>query len=155
MQRTAHPAGVPMDLGQSLRGVDVGPWHRATGRTCPMPGETAIPRTEQRKHRNARTQHVTLSRRVVLYTSRTNHLRTPVRQRCGSHIPRGACPWDMEGAIIQLPSARQAVLRITSGLGLFWIDAHADCNTPGSTPSGNVHGMPLAVLTGHGYYHTR
>ncbi len=35
-------------------------------------------------------------------------------------------------------------------LGLVWVDAHTDMNTPGSTPSGNIHGMPLAVLLGHG-----
>jgi len=35
-------------------------------------------------------------------------------------------------------------------LGLIWIDAHADMNTPATTPSGNVHGMPLACLTGQG-----
>ena len=35
-------------------------------------------------------------------------------------------------------------------LGLLWIDAHADINTPESSPSGNVHGMPLAALMGLG-----
>ena len=35
-------------------------------------------------------------------------------------------------------------------IGLIWVDAHSDMNTPGTSPSGNVHGMPLAVLTGHG-----
>lgn len=35
-------------------------------------------------------------------------------------------------------------------LGLIWIDAHADFNTPETSPSGNIHGMPLAVLTGRG-----
>jgi arginase len=34
--------------------------------------------------------------------------------------------------------------------GLLWIDAHADMNTPDSSPSGNVHGMPLACCVGHG-----
>jgi arginase len=34
--------------------------------------------------------------------------------------------------------------------GLIWFDAHADMNTPETTPSGNIHGMPLAVLLGHG-----
>jgi len=34
--------------------------------------------------------------------------------------------------------------------GLIWFDAHADMNTPESTPSGNIHGMPLAVLLGYG-----
>jgi arginase len=35
-------------------------------------------------------------------------------------------------------------------LGLIWFDAHADMNTPETTPSGNVHGMPLAALLGYG-----
>src|SRR6185436_21116159 len=33
-------------------------------------------------------------------------------------------------------------------IGLLWIDAHGDMNTPATTPSGNVHGMPLAALIG-------
>jgi arginase len=37
-----------------------------------------------------------------------------------------------------------------SKIGLIWIDAHADMNTPESSPSGNVHGMPLACLVGMG-----
>jgi len=35
-------------------------------------------------------------------------------------------------------------------LGVLWVDAHTDMNTPDTTPSGNIHGMPLAVLLGHG-----
>jgi arginase len=39
----------------------------------------------------------------------------------------------------------------TGRTGILWLDAHADFNTPETSPSGNVHGMPLAVLTGHGH----
>lgn len=35
-------------------------------------------------------------------------------------------------------------------VGLLWIDAHGDFNTPQTSPSGNIHGMPLAALTGRG-----
>ncbi len=35
-------------------------------------------------------------------------------------------------------------------LGVIWVDAHTDMNTPASSPSGNIHGMPLATLLGHG-----
>ena len=35
-------------------------------------------------------------------------------------------------------------------VGVLWVDAHTDMNTPDSSPSGNIHGMPLAVLLGHG-----
>lgn len=40
--------------------------------------------------------------------------------------------------------------RVGKELGVLWVDAHADMNTPATTPSGNVHGMPLAVLLGYG-----
>jgi arginase len=36
-------------------------------------------------------------------------------------------------------------------LGVVWVDAHSDMNTPETTPSGNVHGMSLAILMGHGH----
>ena len=36
-------------------------------------------------------------------------------------------------------------------LGVLWVDAHSDYNTPASSPSGNIHGMPLAALVGDGY----
>ncbi|MGE3468675.1 MAG: arginase, partial [Pyrinomonadaceae bacterium] len=35
-------------------------------------------------------------------------------------------------------------------IGLIWFDAHADINTPDTSPSGNIHGMPLAAILGHG-----
>lgn len=37
-----------------------------------------------------------------------------------------------------------------NNIGLIWFDAHGDMNSPGSSPSGNIHGMPLAVLLGQG-----
>lgn len=40
-------------------------------------------------------------------------------------------------------------------LGILWIDAHADFNTPASSPSGNLHGMPLAIACGHGHRELR
>ena len=45
------------------------------------------------------------------------------------------------------------VARSTPGVrtGVIWVDAHADFNTPATSPSGNIHGMPLATLTGLGH----
>lgn len=48
-------------------------------------------------------------------------------------IPHGGC----SGTKMAFPEAR---------IGVVWIDAHADLHTPWTTPSGNVHGMPLALL---------
>ena len=40
--------------------------------------------------------------------------------------------------------------RESKTVGFLWLDAHGDINTPESSPSGNVHGMPLASLVGYG-----
>lgn len=47
-------------------------------------------------------------------------------------------------AVARHCAARQRPLHV------LWLDAHADFNVPGSSPTGNLHGMPVAVLTGHG-----
>lgn len=42
-------------------------------------------------------------------------------------------------------------IRTKGDLGLIWIDAHLDAHTPQTTPSGNIHGMPVAALLGYGH----
>ncbi|MCA1613291.1 MAG: arginase, partial [Acidobacteria bacterium] len=49
----------------------------------------------------------------------------------------------LAGVVAAVPAERRPV-------GLVWFDAHADMNTPETTPSGNIHGMPLAALLGYG-----
>ncbi len=47
-------------------------------------------------------------------------------------------------------SGASHALRDQGDIGLIWIDAHFDAHTPQTSPSGNIHGMPVAVLLGHG-----
>jgi len=47
-------------------------------------------------------------------------------------------------------SGAASALKEKGPLGLIWIDAHMDCHTPSSSHTGNIHGMPLATLLGHG-----
>lgn len=51
---------------------------------------------------------------------------------------------------IAIGSVAGAAQAASQNIGLIWIDAHADINTPATSPSGNVHGMPVAVLLGQG-----
>jgi arginase len=52
-------------------------------------------------------------------------------------------------AIGTIAGSAQAVKeRLGKEIAVIWVDAHADINTPESSPSGNIHGMPLAFLTG-------
>src|SRR5256714_5217223 len=53
-------------------------------------------------------------------------------------------------AIGSVPGGASVYPKREHTVGLIWFDAHADMNTPETTPSGNIHGMPLAVLFGYG-----
>jgi arginase len=57
---------------------------------------------------------------------------------------------DHSVAIGTVAGASQAYRRRNEKVGVIWIDAHADMNTPESSPSGNIHGMPLACCLGRG-----
>lgn len=64
-------------------------------------------------------------------------------------LRRGACPLVVGGDHSISIGSVAAALEFTKGdLALLWIDAHADVNTPNSSPSGNLHGMPIAALMG-------
>ncbi len=58
---------------------------------------------------------------------------------------------DHSQAIGSVAGAAQHLKSQNESLGVLWFDAHADMNTPETSPSGNIHGMPLAVLIGKGH----
>jgi arginase len=70
-----------------------------------------------------------------------------------SALEKGAIPLVLGGdhslAAGSVGAPAEFARRQNKPLGLFWIDAHGDMNTPGTSPSGNVHGMPLAALLGN------
>ncbi len=57
---------------------------------------------------------------------------------------------DHSQAIGTIAGMARAYRKRQQSMGVFWVDAHTDMNTPESSPSGNIHGMPLATLLGHG-----
>jgi arginase len=69
-------------------------------------------------------------------------------------LSRGAVPVVLGGdhsvAVGTVGGVSQHYREQGASIGLIWVDAHADMNTPESSPSGNVHGMPLACLVGMG-----
>ncbi|MCX5676518.1 MAG: arginase [Planctomycetota bacterium] len=73
-----------------------------------------------------------------------------LRDAVARSIREGRMPISMGGdhslAIGSMAGAAVAVGR----LGCIWLDAHPDANTPQTSPSGNIHGMPVAVAVGHG-----
>lgn len=147
-RRPVEILGVPMDLGQDRRGVDMGPsairYARLKsslenlgypvgylGNVEPPIPELADP-GDQRGHLSA-----------------VRDICVKVSERAGEMVSRGSFP-------IFLGGDHSVSIGTVSGVaaagrtGMIWLDAHADYNTHETSPSGNIHGMPLAVLTGQG-----
>jgi arginase len=161
VSRTVQVIGVPMDLGANRRGVDMGPsairyadLHRRLERlgiTVRDRGNLKVadraeglvsgrdaPDDESTARRRHRAHHVEEIVRVM----------TELAMQVEAVARAGDLPIVLGGdhsiAMGTLAGLRRAGRRP----GVVWIDAHGDINTPRSTPSGNVHGMPLAVAVG-------
>jgi len=142
--------GVPMDLGQGRRGVDMGPSAIRYGRLHEVLeglshkvfdyGDIDVPVVES-LHRPA-------SSGGLVYLE-------AIRQACAETIetlaqmPTDTFPIVLGGDhSIAMGSVTGASRK--ERIGVIWVDAHADFNTPQTSPSGNIHGMPLAHLCGIG-----
>lgn len=151
--------GVPMDLGQQRRGVDMGPsavryaglFDRLSrlGHTVEDMGNIAVP---VRDERSVRAHHRADSGDGM------RHLPEVVAACTEIYAVSKGCAGASEIPIF-LGGDHSIAIGTVGGassagpLGLIWVDAHGDYNTPEITPSGNIHGMPVAVLTGSGHPH--
>ena len=148
-----HIIGVPLDLGSGRRGVDMGPSAvriaglgdqlAALGYAVVDRGNVAVPLPE----------HLTPD-------DDTKKFIGPIAEACrnlhalaSDALLAGALPIIIGGdhsVAAGSVSATARWMRDTTGapLGVIWVDAHGDMNTPQSTTSGNVHGMPLSALLG-------
>jgi arginase len=151
--RPVHIIGVPLDLGGARRGVDMGPSAfriaglgdriSELGRAVVDQGDlpSAIPETQH---------EVDPTKKYVNEIARV--CRGLYEMALRSH-EAGALPLVLGGdhslAAGSVAASADFVRQMTSyPLGLIWVDAHGDMNTPQTTTTGNVHGMPLAALLG-------
>jgi arginase len=151
--KTVHIIGVPLDLGGARRGVDMGPSAlriaglsdriAELGYTVSDRGDlpSAIPETQEA---------VDSTKKYINEIARVCRELYDVTLR--SH-EAGALPLVLGGdhslAAGSVAASADYVRQLTSyPLGLIWVDAHGDMNTPQTTTTGNVHGMPLAALLG-------
>jgi arginase len=144
--------GVPMDLGQDRRGVDMGPsairYARIEaalenlGHGVTDLGNAGVPIPE-----------VVAAGEEVKHLAAVKSVCEEVSQRAAAIVSEGLFPIFLGGDHSISIGTVSGVARSTSGerTGLIWADAHADFNTPATSPSGNIHGMPLATLTGRGH----
>ena len=151
--KSVHIIGVPLDLGGGRRGVDMGPSAlriaglgeqiAALGYAVTDKGDlpTPIPETQER-----RDEHKKYIRDIARVCQK-------VYQTSLASLDEGALPLVLGGdhsigAGSVAAAAEWARRTRQLPIGLLWIDAHGDMNTPATSLSGNVHGMPLAALLG-------
>ncbi len=141
--------GVPIDLGADRRGVDMGPSAiryshlqkklEDLGYAVQDEGNVEVPIAEMCSITNPKLKYIDciipLSRRVA--------------GAVATSVQGGRFPLVLGGDhSLSIGSVRGAARN--KKLGVIWIDAHADFNTAETTPSGNIHGMSLAILAGQG-----
>ena len=153
--KPVHIIGVPLDLGAGRRGVDMGPSAfriaglgdqiALLGRTVVDRGDVATPIRETQPTATDPTKKFIDAIARVCRSVHDEVLRA---------LEEDAVPVVLGGdhslAAGSVAASADWVRRSSNRpLGLIWVDAHGDMNTPSTTGSGNVHGMPLAALLGH------
>lgn len=146
--------GVPLDLGQSRRGVDMGPSAvrvagldarlEELGHVVEDAGNIAVAIAEQKKIGDGRAKYL-----KEIAATCTEEAELVLRTLAAGKVPL-VLGGDHSVAAGTVAGVAEFYRRQGQKIGLIWIDAHTDINTPQSSPSGNVHGMPLAATMGLG-----
>jgi arginase len=152
--KPVHIIGVPLDLGGGRRGVDMGPSAfriagigdliAALGYQVVDNGDLPAPIPETQKPADERKKYIGEIARVC---RRLYDVSLKALEADALPVVLGGDHSLAAGSV----AASAAWIRRTASrpLGLIWVDAHGDMNTPETTTSGNVHGMPLAALLGN------
>ncbi len=146
--------GVPIDLGGAHRGVDMGPSAlrvaglvedlRLLGHKVTDLGNVAVPVPQSIGSGDPQARYL-----------------PEITQVCRNVTERVMLEADGDSSMIVLGGDHSAAIGSVSAtaavaaqrgqrIGLIWVDAHTDMNTPETSPSGNIHGMPVACLIGEG-----
>lgn len=146
--------GVPMDLGAGHRGVDMGPSAiriagvgeklQHLGHTVVDEGDIPIKTPEQQKIKDQKLKYLPeIVRACTLLSSKVE------KTLINGYFPL-VLGGDHSIAIGTIAGVSNYCARQNKTLGVIWVDAHGDMNTTETSPSGNIHGMPLAASIGVG-----
>jgi arginase len=146
--------GVPLDLGQSRRGVDMGPSAvrvaglqarlEELGHVVEDAGNEPVAIPEQKKEGDPHAKYL-----KEITATCTHHAELVLKTLAAHKVPL-VLGGDHSVAVGTVAGVAEFYRRQEQKIGLIWIDAHTDINTPETSPSGNVHGMPLAATMGLG-----
>jgi arginase len=154
--RQSHVAiiGAPMDLGAGRRGVDMGP---SALRLANLNEKLASLGYEVQDLGNVivdQPEASPVGPPHARYLAQIAHTCTRLAEMVERAAAEGRVPLVLGGdhsiAIGTITGMAAFFRKRQQRMGLIWIDAHADMNTPESSPSGNIHGMPLACAIGLG-----
>ena len=151
---TIHIIGVPMDLGAGRRGVDMGPSAiriagigerlRELGYKVIDEGDLSIKTQEEQRIKDPHAKYLPeISRALNVLGRKVSKIAHH------GHFPL-VLGGDHSVAIGTISGIAAHARTKHKKIGVLWIDAHGDFNTPEISPSGNIHGMPLAICTGLG-----
>jgi arginase len=152
--RTVRIIGVPLDLGASRRGTDVGPSAlriaglgaalKRMGYDVALEEDIPAPAMETRRSEDKHAR----------YKPQILDVCTRLAKRVKEVVDAGDFPLVLGGdhsiAMGTVAGTAAHYHEKEQSIGLIWFDAHGDMNVPESSPSGNIHGMPLAHLLGKG-----
>ena len=154
LARRIRVVGVPLDMGASRRGVDMGPSAmrvaglekrlEALGHQVIDGGNILVEIAETQAAGSAKARYL-----AEIAETCTRTAEAVVRTLEEGKIPL-LVGGDHSIAAGSVSGVAEFYRRQGQNIGLLWIDAHSDINTPETSPSGNVHGMPLAALMGLG-----
>ncbi len=140
--------GVPLDLGQNRRGVDMGPAaircaglkeHLIEmGHDVEDSGNIIVPLKETLQPKSA-----------IAFAPEISKVCNLVYKAAAESLEEGYCPIFL-GGDHSIAIGSIGGVTASERTGVVWIDAHGDYNIPQTSPNGNIHGMPVAVLTGIG-----
>src|SRR6186997_912097 len=152
MARPVYVIGVSLDLGGNRRGVDMGPSaFRIAGlgeRLASLgihvvdAGDLVAPIPETKAFGDPNKKYI---REIARVCERLYKSSLAVLEKGGVPLVLGG---DHSLAAGSVAATADFLRRENKPIGLIWVDAHGDMNTPGTSSSGNVHGMPLAAILG-------
>lgn len=147
--------GVPLDLGANMRGAVAGPASvriaqlkrkiEALGHDVSDKGDIYVPIREQVPQADQEKKYLET---IATVCGKLSH--SVYESMIAGHVPM-TIGGDHSLAIGSISGVAKACQEEGKTFGIVWIDAHGDLNTHETSPSGNIHGMPLSVLLGNGH----
>ena len=140
--------GATLDLGQGRRGVDMGP---SAIRYAGLDERLSSLGYDVRDHGNVETavpEATALSDERARFLPEIKTTCERIAAKVVEEVEAGSIPLVLGGDHSVALGTLGGLARVHGPGGVLWIDAHSDINTPETSPSGNVHGMPLAAVLG-------